>query len=141
MLHVLIPSSPPSFPPSSHPFFLFHSFFLFPLLPLFSLLLNLNSFSPSFPLSLPPVISATLLLPTSTATHQVSLDITSCTADIVTPVGGANQSITTVALDPTTNIIYWAGSRESGVYHIHLEGKGLSQHINEPHTAQSTVLG
>ena len=114
MLHVLIPCPLPLPPPILSSSSLYSSFFS-----------PSSSFPPSLPLSLPPAISAALLLPTSTATHQVSLDITSCTADIVTPVGVANQSITTVALDPATNITYWAGSRESGVYRMYLEGNPL----------------
>ena len=104
------PSSPPPSSSSSHPFFLFPLLFLF-----FSLLFLL-----SFPPSLPPSSHQCRSAPPNIHCH--SLDITSCTADIVTPVGVANQSITTVALDPTTNITYWAGSRESGVYCMNLEG-------------------
>ena len=44
-----------------------------------------------------------------------------------------DQSITTVALDPTTNIIYWADSRESGVYCMYLEGNpSLPRYVSFP---------
>ena len=54
-------------------------------------------------------------------------DIYLCITDSVTPVSSPSETITSVALDSFTNIIYYADTASSGVHRLNILGTYVSR--------------